>query len=146
MNKLALIGGDPITEKPFPSWPVFGNEEREGLLRVLDSGKWGSIKGDEVHSFEKRFADFHNAKYDYGVESIKIEVIVILGIILISIGGFIHTFTWFVFRIVHVNTQAQIEILLITAMCWIIGMILISFGLVEMTIKKRIHRQRQSSP
>ena len=63
MKNLALTGGYPVTVKPFPTWPMFGDGERDGLLRVLESGKWGSTKGQEVSSFERRFADFHNAEY-----------------------------------------------------------------------------------
>ncbi len=69
MEHLALTGGTPVTVKPFPTWPVFGDEERDGLLRVLESGKWGSTKGQEVSSFERRFADFHNAEYGIATTS-----------------------------------------------------------------------------
>ena len=69
MEHLALTGGSPTNRKPFPAWPVFGAEEKEGLIRVLESGKWGSTNGGEVRTFERRFADFHNAKYGIATTS-----------------------------------------------------------------------------
>lgn len=60
-NKLALLGGSAARTKPFPSWPVFGKEERENLLAVFDSGKWWH--GEKVAEFERKFADFQDAKY-----------------------------------------------------------------------------------
>ena len=53
----------PIRTRPFPSWPVFGKPEEKRLLRVLRSGKWGRLQGDEVAEFEKRFAAMHGCKH-----------------------------------------------------------------------------------
>lgn len=61
-NRLAIDGGTAIRTRPFPSWPIFGLEEEQALLRVLRSGKWGRLDGDEVAQFERRFADYHQAK------------------------------------------------------------------------------------
>jgi len=64
---LALNGGDKTRSRPFPSWPVFGIEEEERLLRVLRSGKWGKIAGSEVREFEQRFAAMHGCKHGIAV-------------------------------------------------------------------------------
>ena len=66
---LAIRGGTPITDKPFPSWPVFGEEERAGLLRVLESGEWGSTQGMEVSYFERAFAQYHGAEFGIATSS-----------------------------------------------------------------------------
>src|SRR3954464_11046477 len=66
-NKLALFGGKPIRTRPFPPWPVFGKEEEKRLLRVVRSGKWGRLHGDEVANFEKRFAAMHGCKHAIAV-------------------------------------------------------------------------------
>ncbi len=58
-----------MTENPFPKWPVYGDSEREGVLRVLESGRWGSTKGEEVSSFERRFAEFHGAEHGIATTS-----------------------------------------------------------------------------
>jgi dTDP-4-amino-4,6-dideoxygalactose transaminase len=64
---LAIQGGTPVRMKPFPAWPVFGAEEENALLRALRSGKWGRLDGDEVARFERRFADYHQAKHAVAV-------------------------------------------------------------------------------
>ena len=66
-QKLAIHGGRPVRTRPFPAWPVFGKEEGEALLRTLHSGKWGRLDGEEVTQFERRFADYHQAKHAVAV-------------------------------------------------------------------------------
>jgi dTDP-4-amino-4,6-dideoxygalactose transaminase len=66
-NTLALFGGNPIRTRPFPQWPIVGKEEEKRLLRVLRSGKWGRLHGDEVAEFEKRFAAMHGCKHAIAV-------------------------------------------------------------------------------
>jgi dTDP-4-amino-4,6-dideoxygalactose transaminase len=64
---LAILGGTPVRTKPFPSWPVYGREEEQALLRTLHSGKWGKVDGSEVKTFERRFAEAHGAKHGIAV-------------------------------------------------------------------------------
>lgn len=45
----------------FPSWPIHDQAEEDALLDVLRSGKWGSTHGDVVATFEREFAEFHEA-------------------------------------------------------------------------------------
>ena len=66
-DTLAIHGGKPLRSKPFPSWPIFGEEEERRLIAALRSGKWGKIDGNEVTQFEKRFAEYHQAKHAVGV-------------------------------------------------------------------------------
>ena len=66
-NTLALFGGKPTRARPFTSWPIFGKEEEKRILRVLRSGKWGRLHGDEVAEFEKRFAAMHGCKHAIAV-------------------------------------------------------------------------------
>jgi dTDP-4-amino-4,6-dideoxygalactose transaminase len=66
-ESLALLGGRSLRDMPFPHWPVFGAPEEERLLRVLRSGKWGKLHGDEVAEFERRFAAMHGCKHGIGV-------------------------------------------------------------------------------
>ena len=40
MSRLAILGGERVRRKPFPSWPVFDQREETALLDVLRSGKW----------------------------------------------------------------------------------------------------------
>ena len=46
---------------------MFGIEEEKALLGVLHSGKWGRLDGEEVARFERRFADYHQAKHAVAV-------------------------------------------------------------------------------
>lgn len=64
---LAIEGGSPVRQRPFPVWPVFGDAERDALMRALESGRWGKLAGREVASFEKTFAEHHGARHGIGV-------------------------------------------------------------------------------
>src|SRR5687768_37628 len=66
-NTLALLGGTPTRSKPFPTWPIFGREEEDGVLRALRSAKWGKLDGGEVKRFEERFAAYCGAKHGIAV-------------------------------------------------------------------------------
>ncbi|MGQ9630180.1 MAG: DegT/DnrJ/EryC1/StrS family aminotransferase [bacterium] len=63
MGKLAVSGGKPLRTKAFPKWPIFDEREKQTLIEVLESGKWGVIDGTKVHEFEEKFAKFQDAKY-----------------------------------------------------------------------------------
>jgi dTDP-4-amino-4,6-dideoxygalactose transaminase len=66
-SALALRGGSPVRTAPFPSWPEFGAEEEEAVLRALRSGKWGRLDGSEVATFEQDFASYHDCRYGVAV-------------------------------------------------------------------------------
>ncbi|MDW8033580.1 MAG: DegT/DnrJ/EryC1/StrS family aminotransferase [Nitrososphaerota archaeon] len=68
MVKLALKGGKPIRDKPFPKWPVFDEKEFDALKMVLESGAWG-IGGQYVRQFEEKFAKYQHTKYGVAVSS-----------------------------------------------------------------------------
>lgn len=67
VSQLALHGGTPVRTSPFPSWPVFSAEEEELLIKALRSGKWGSLEGEMVRTFEKEFAQLHGARFGVSV-------------------------------------------------------------------------------
>lgn len=69
MGNLAINGGTPVRTKPFPTWPVWDENEIENLKEVIDSGKWGSLHGDKVKTFEEKYADYHDAKHGICVNS-----------------------------------------------------------------------------
>ncbi len=60
--ELALLGGEPVRKRPFPSWPVYGESEEESLRSVLESGSWGGYN-EKVVEFEAAFADLHQVRY-----------------------------------------------------------------------------------
>lgn len=69
MDKLAVNGGSPIRTKPFPSWPVWDQEEIDRLSEVVKTGQWGRLKGSKTEEFEKAFAAYHQAKHGVCVNS-----------------------------------------------------------------------------
>lgn len=62
MEKLAIYGGKPVRDRPFASFPEFGEEERAALNEVLESGIWGGYN-PKVAEFERAFADLHQARF-----------------------------------------------------------------------------------
>src|SRR6202162_3348372 len=65
MGKLAITGGEPLREIPFPSWPRSTKEEAAALEDVLTSSRWGGqpFPGKHAAMFAKKFAEVHTAKY-----------------------------------------------------------------------------------
>ena len=61
-NKLAIQGGQPVRTRPISPWPIFGAEERDGLMRALESGTWG-FNGPIEAEFAQRFAAFQGVKH-----------------------------------------------------------------------------------
>lgn len=54
-NTLARDGGPKTRQTPYPTWPVFGDEEAEASARVIRSGKVNYWSGQEGKAFEKEF-------------------------------------------------------------------------------------------
>jgi hypothetical protein len=40
MARLAINGGVPVRQRPFPTWPEVGPDDEEGVLEVVRSGRW----------------------------------------------------------------------------------------------------------
>jgi len=86
MGKLAIKGGAPIRDtraKPWPTWPIIGEEERRNLLEVFESGKWWY--GEKVREFEEKFAEFQDAKY--GVSCTSGTTALEMGLLALGIGA-----------------------------------------------------------
>lgn len=61
MAHLAICGGKPLRQAPFPHWPMWDAAEMEALQGVLQSGRWGAQQGGEVQRFEEEFAAYQEA-------------------------------------------------------------------------------------
>jgi dTDP-4-amino-4,6-dideoxygalactose transaminase len=68
MANLAISGGEKTRTKPWPTWPVFDDDDRAALLEVLESGVWG-IGGSVHDAMLNEFAEFHDAQYAVAVTS-----------------------------------------------------------------------------
>jgi dTDP-4-amino-4,6-dideoxygalactose transaminase len=74
MQRLAILGGDPVRTKRYPAWPFFDESEERAILGVLRSGRWwhalqGGIESSAVAppslsktEFELAFARAMGAK------------------------------------------------------------------------------------
>lgn len=62
MSKLALFGGSPIRENPFPEWPRPTAELKESLVNTLQDDGWG-VGSEAISRFENAFAEFQDAKH-----------------------------------------------------------------------------------
>ena len=75
MSELAILGGTKTVSRALGSpWPVHGEAERQALLAVLESGRWGRSAFDyydreesKLAAFERAFASFHDGKYALAV-------------------------------------------------------------------------------
>ncbi len=60
---LALLGGRPVRQRPFTSWPIFSERDEARVLGALRSGHWGRLDGNEVNQFEQTFARMHGCRH-----------------------------------------------------------------------------------
>ena len=73
---LAICGGRPVREKPFPGWPVVTEQDRQALSRVLESGDLHSDA--EQKDFEKRYARDTGAEHCFLVANGTVSLELIL--------------------------------------------------------------------
>ncbi len=62
-GELAIRGGPKVRERPFPPWPVLGEEDVAAVAAVLRSGHLTQLTGGTVAAFEEAFAAWHGAKH-----------------------------------------------------------------------------------
>jgi dTDP-4-amino-4,6-dideoxygalactose transaminase len=60
---LAVRGGKPVRTRPWPTWPVWDEEDVQALAQVVRSGKWFSGNGAANRELCERFCELHNARY-----------------------------------------------------------------------------------
>ena len=61
-EKLAVHGGEPVREEPFPGWPVWDERELEAVTEVFESGTWG-VNGTQTETFCDEYAERHDAAH-----------------------------------------------------------------------------------
>ena len=78
MSRLALLGGDPVRNKPFPVYRTIGETEKAAVNRVMDSGVLSRFQGEwrpdffggpEVQAFEREWAALFGARHAISVNS-----------------------------------------------------------------------------
>ncbi len=55
-SALALAGGAPVRDRPWPEWPHFDHDERAAVDAVLASGRVSYWTGEQGRLFEREFA------------------------------------------------------------------------------------------
>lgn len=68
-NELAINGGTPVRETPWPKWPIVTDDDVNAVSDAVRSGKWSSNSGDEIHQFENEFAAYNKVKHAICVNS-----------------------------------------------------------------------------
>jgi dTDP-4-amino-4,6-dideoxygalactose transaminase len=59
-SKLAVLGGQPVRDKPYPGWPAWDDMDEQAVLPVLQSGRWS--RNTVTLEAEKKFAQRMGAK------------------------------------------------------------------------------------
>lgn len=86
MDKLAILGGNPIRAGDFPKWPQYDQHERQALLDVLDSEVWWRTPGTHTKAFEEAFAAYHHAKHGIAVTNGTAAIEVALAALGVGLG------------------------------------------------------------
>ncbi len=57
MQKLAILGGDPVRKKTYPTWPVFDQRDIDAVTQTIQSGRWGGFPypGPNTAEFAEKF-------------------------------------------------------------------------------------------
>ncbi len=98
MAKLALKGGTPVRTRPFTRWPVFGEEDKQALLLVLQGRNWGGYPSPNTYAalFNERFASIQGARHGIGTSNgtISLEVSLVAGGLRPGDEVIIPAYTW----------------------------------------------------
>lgn len=62
-EQLAVRGGTPVRTRPWPSWPVWDEQDAEAVAEVVRSGRWFQGSGTRVTEFGQFFAGLHGARH-----------------------------------------------------------------------------------
>ena len=65
MSKLAVLGGEPTRNQPYPNWPVFDERDQVAVVETIQSGRWGGFPypGPNTAAFAQKFAEMQGGGY-----------------------------------------------------------------------------------
>lgn len=86
MKKLALLGGEPVRDEPFPAWPIYEEDEKEALSQVLESRVWWRTPGTQTLEFEREFATYHEAQHGIACTNGTAAIEIVLAALRIGLG------------------------------------------------------------
>ncbi|MCK4293123.1 MAG: DegT/DnrJ/EryC1/StrS family aminotransferase [Planctomycetes bacterium] len=85
-GKLAILGGQPVRTKSWPSWPIWDRSAEESILSVLRSGNWYRGRGTKVSEFEQAYAKLMGTRRCLATASGTTALLVALHILGIDAG------------------------------------------------------------
>jgi dTDP-4-amino-4,6-dideoxygalactose transaminase len=98
MSTLAILGGEPMRRRPFPTWPQHTEVDARRLREVLESGNWGGypFPNTLADQFARQFAAFQGARYGCAVANGTIALLVALQAAGIRFGDevIVPAYTW----------------------------------------------------
>ncbi len=62
-DELAIHGGPKVRNRPYPPWPVLGDDDLAAVADVLRSGHLTQLTGGTVAAFEEAFAAWHGVRH-----------------------------------------------------------------------------------
>ena len=65
-SDLAIFGGNPVRDRPFPDWPRVTDELKHSLINTLENEKWG-VGSESIDQFNTRFSKMQDAKYSLAI-------------------------------------------------------------------------------
>ena len=80
LAKLALLGGEPVTREPWPVSNTIGEEEKQAVCKVLDSGNLSQFRasngkdffgGPVVNRLEQEWSEFFQVKHSISMNSVS---------------------------------------------------------------------------
>src|ERR1019366_4430139 len=98
MSELAILGGSPVRNRPFPVWPQYLPADAQRLQQVLESRHWGGypVPSRYCGEFASRFAELHGAKYGLCLANGTIALVAALQAAGIRFGDevIVPAYTW----------------------------------------------------
>ena len=65
-EKPAILGGTPVRTEPFPSWPIYEDQDIELYLEAYNRNRWSEYSNRDtelVVQFEKQYGELMGTKY-----------------------------------------------------------------------------------
>lgn len=98
MEELAILGGEPVRNRPFSPWPQYLESDVDRILSVVRSRHWGGypVPSRFAGDFADRFADLHGARYGLCLTNGTIALVVALQASGIRFGDevLVPAYTW----------------------------------------------------